>query len=111
MARNQEGIPPYRWTDIIRKASSQRPGPRRCQGTGEGDEGREGGRAQGQTSSENTCLHGQRLTHLQRRITALKEKREAKEEKERYEKMAAKMHQKRVDRLKRREKRNKLLKS
>ncbi|THW99030.1 hypothetical protein D6D18_04892 [Aureobasidium pullulans] len=46
-----------------------------------------------------------------RRITALKEKREAKEEKERYEKMAAKMHQKRVDRLKRREKRNKLLKS
>ncbi|CAD0114934.1 unnamed protein product [Aureobasidium uvarum] len=47
----------------------------------------------------------------QRRITALKEKREAKEEKERYEKMAAKMHQKRVDRLKRREKRNKLLKS
>ncbi|CAD0097140.1 unnamed protein product, partial [Aureobasidium mustum] len=47
----------------------------------------------------------------QRRITALKEKREAKAEKERYEKMAAKMHQKRVDRLKRREKRNKLLKS
>jgi rRNA-processing protein CGR1 len=52
-----------------------------------------------------------RLTQGQRRITALKEKREAKAEKERYEKMAAKMHQKRVDRLKRREKRNKMLKS
>lgn len=47
----------------------------------------------------------------QRRITAIKDKRAAKEEKERYEKMAEKMHRKRVERLKRREKRNKLLKS
>lgn len=50
-------------------------------------------------------------TECQRRITAIKDKRAAKEEKERYEKMAEKMHRKRVERLKRREKRNKLLKS
>ncbi|KAI4122020.1 MAG: hypothetical protein LQ347_006653 [Umbilicaria vellea] len=48
---------------------------------------------------------------LIRRIQAIKDKRAAKEERERYEKMAEKMHRKRVERLKRREKRNKLLKS
>jgi rRNA-processing protein CGR1 len=48
---------------------------------------------------------------LQKRIQAIKDKRAAKEERERYEKLAEKMHQKRVDRLKRKEKRNKLLKS
>ena len=48
---------------------------------------------------------------VQERITKLKEKRAAKEEKERYEKLAEKMHKKRVDRLKRKEKRNKLLNS
>ena len=47
----------------------------------------------------------------QRRITAIKEKRERKEEKARYEKLAETMHRKRVDRLKRKEKRNKMLKS
>ncbi|RKF81312.1 rRNA-processing protein cgrA [Golovinomyces cichoracearum] len=46
-----------------------------------------------------------------RRIEAIKLKRQAKEEKARYEKMAETMHKKRVDRLKRREKRNKMLKS
>ncbi|CAG7932024.1 unnamed protein product [Penicillium olsonii] len=45
--------------------------------------------------------------HIQR----IKDRREAKEEKLRYEKMAEKMHHKRVERLKRREKRNKLLNS
>ena len=48
---------------------------------------------------------------LQKRITAIKEKRAAKEEKERYEKMGEKMHKKRLERLKRKEKRNKLLNS
>lgn len=48
---------------------------------------------------------------LQRRMQALKEKRTAKEEKERYELLAAKMHKKRLERLKRKEKRNKLLSS
>ena len=48
---------------------------------------------------------------FQRRIQVIKDKRAAKAEKERYEKMAEKMHAKRVERLKRREKRNKLLKS
>lgn len=46
-----------------------------------------------------------------RRIQAIKDRRKAKEEKERYEKMAEKMHRKLVERRKRREKRNKLLKS
>ncbi|RWQ99513.1 rRNA processing protein CgrA [Paecilomyces variotii] len=45
------------------------------------------------------------------RIQKIKERRAAKEEKARYEKMAEKMHHKRVERLKRREKRNKLLNS
>ena len=45
--------------------------------------------------------------HIQR----IKDRREAKEEKARYEKMAEKMNRKRVERLKRREKRNKLLNS
>lgn len=49
--------------------------------------------------------------YSQRRVQAIKDKRAAKTEKERYEKMAEKMHAKRVERLKRREKRNKLLKS
>lgn len=44
-------------------------------------------------------------------IQKIKERRAAKEEKARYEKMAEKMHHKRVERLKRREKRNKLLNS
>lgn len=46
-----------------------------------------------------------------RRVQAIKDRRQAKEEKERYEKMAEKMHAKLVERRRRREKRNKLLKS
>lgn len=48
---------------------------------------------------------------LQAHIQAIKNRRAAKEEKERYDQMAEKMHHKRVERLKRREKRNKLLNS
>lgn len=44
------------------------------------------------------------------RIHALKERREKKEEKERYEMLATKMHAKKVERMRRREKRNKALK-
>ena len=44
------------------------------------------------------------------RIADLKRRREIKEEKERYEKLAAKMHAKKVERLRKKEKRNKLLK-
>ncbi|KAL2216867.1 hypothetical protein M432DRAFT_592023 [Thermoascus aurantiacus ATCC 26904] len=47
----------------------------------------------------------------QARIQKIKERRAAKEEKIRYEKMAEKMHRKRVERRKRKEKRNKLLHS
>lgn len=52
-----------------------------------------------------------RLTLLQAFVQRIKDRRAAKEEKERYEKMAEKVHSKRVERLKRKEKRNKLLHS
>ncbi|KPM37694.1 hypothetical protein AK830_g8870 [Neonectria ditissima] len=45
------------------------------------------------------------------RIQVIKDKRARKEERERYEKMAETMHKKRVERLKRKEKRNKLINS
>ncbi|KAK4217634.1 hypothetical protein QBC37DRAFT_414252 [Rhypophila decipiens] len=56
-------------------------------------------------------LKEEKEAERQRRITAIKEKRARKEEKERYELIAQKMHKKRVERLKRKEKRNKLLNS
>jgi rRNA-processing protein CGR1 len=61
--------------------------------------------------AEIFCLVVQGLMIEQRRIQAIKEKRAAKEEKARYEKLAETMHRKRVERLKRKEKRNKMLKS
>jgi hypothetical protein len=51
------------------------------------------------------------LTMAQRKVQAIKDKRAVKEEKARYEKLAETMHRKRVERLKRKEKRNKMLKS
>ena len=48
---------------------------------------------------------------MQRRIQVINERRESREEKARHEKLAQRMHAKRVDRLKKREKRNKMLKS
>lgn len=48
---------------------------------------------------------------VQRRVEAIRTKRAAKEERERFAKMEEKMHKKRVERLKRREKRNKMLAS
>ncbi|KKA30657.1 hypothetical protein TD95_002666 [Thielaviopsis punctulata] len=47
----------------------------------------------------------------QQRIKTIRERREAKAERERYQLLEAKMHKKRVERLKRKEKRNKLLNS
>lgn len=44
------------------------------------------------------------------RISDLKRRREIKAEKERYEKISVKMHAKKVERMRKREKRNKLLK-
>ncbi|CCE88815.1 Piso0_001600 [Millerozyma farinosa CBS 7064] len=55
-------------------------------------------------------LKGEKESEQNQKIEDLKRRREIKEEKERYEKMAAKMHAKKVERLKRKEKRNKLLK-
>lgn len=43
-------------------------------------------------------------------VNRIKDRREKKAERERYEKMAAVMHKKKVDRIRKREKRNKLLK-
>ncbi|KAK3654643.1 rRNA-processing protein cgr1 [Elasticomyces elasticus] len=58
-----------------------------------------------------TEMKAEKEEERQHRIQAIKDKRAAKEEKERFEKMALKMHAKRVERVRRREKRNKLLKS
>lgn len=44
-----------------------------------------------------------------RKLDEIKKRREAREEKERYEKIAQKMHAKKVDRMRKKEKRNKLL--
>jgi rRNA-processing protein CGR1 len=59
----------------------------------------------------DTTGQSSQLTVQQRRIEAIRTKRAAKEERERYQKMGEKMHKKRVERLKRREKRNAMLKS
>lgn len=56
-------------------------------------------------------MKDEKESERQRRIQAIKDKRVAKEERERFQKMEAKMHRKRVERLRRREKRNKMLKS
>ncbi|ANB12967.1 Cgr1p [Sugiyamaella lignohabitans] len=55
-------------------------------------------------------LKDEKQAATQARIKAIKEKKAAKEEKERYAKLSEKMHAKRVARLRKREKRNKLLK-
>ncbi|KAB2106927.1 hypothetical protein AG0111_0g5354 [Alternaria gaisen] len=56
-------------------------------------------------------LKEEKESERQRRAEAIKTKRAAKEERERFAKMEEKMHKRRVERLKRREKRNKMLKS
>lgn len=55
-------------------------------------------------------LQAEKEAEKKARIDRIKEKREKKAEQERYERLATVMHAKRVERLKRREKRNKLLK-
>lgn len=56
------------------------------------------------------ALKDEKEEERQRRIQSLKERREKKAESERYELLAAKMHAKKVERMRRREKRNKALK-
>jgi len=51
------------------------------------------------------------LTRGQVRIEKIRTRRTAKEERVRYAAMEEKMHKRRVERVKRREKRNKMLKS
>ncbi|ESZ95047.1 hypothetical protein SBOR_4580 [Sclerotinia borealis F-4128] len=63
------------------------------------------------TKAKEKDMKEEKEAARQAHITKIKEKRANKEERERYEKMAENMHQKRVDRLRRREKRNKMLKS
>ena len=56
-------------------------------------------------------MKDEREAERQLHIQNIKERRAKKEEEERYKKLQEKMHRKRVERLKKREKRNKLLKS
>lgn len=63
------------------------------------------------TKSLEREMKEEKAAERDRRVQAIKDRRKAKEEKERYEKMAEKMHRKIVERRKRREKRNTLLKS
>jgi rRNA-processing protein CGR1 len=56
-------------------------------------------------------LKDEKAAAKQAQVDRIREKRAAKEEKERFAKMEEKMHRKRVERLKRREKRNAMLKS
>ncbi|KAI3403654.1 hypothetical protein KGF56_003581 [Candida oxycetoniae] len=55
-------------------------------------------------------LKTEKETAKKQKLDDLKRRREIKAEKERYEKIAARMHAKKVERLKKREKRNKMLK-
>lgn len=112
MARTEKGVPPDSRPVVIRKTTEGS----NCNGTdesqGERNEGRERRGASGIPSlSSQQHLLVSTYNLLKRRIQALREKRTKKEEKERYEKLAEKMHHKRVERLKRKEKRNKLLNS
>ena len=63
------------------------------------------------TKARERELKEEKEEERNRRIQAIKDRRKAKEEKERYERMAEKMHKKLVERKKKREKKNKLLKS
>lgn len=56
-------------------------------------------------------LKAEKEEERQRRIRAIKDKRAAKEERVRFEEMAARMHQRRVERVRRRERRNTLIRS
>ncbi|CCD26230.1 Cgr1p NDAI_0H00560 [Naumovozyma dairenensis CBS 421] len=56
------------------------------------------------------ALKDEKEEERKNKIEALKERREKQAEKERYERLAAKMHAKKVERMRRREKRNKALK-
>ncbi|QLQ79825.1 hypothetical protein HG537_0C04740 [Torulaspora globosa] len=55
-------------------------------------------------------LKGEKEEEREKRIQSLRERRQKKAEEERYQLLAAKMHAKKVERLRRREKRNKALK-
>lgn len=55
-------------------------------------------------------LKGDKQNRHDEGVNRIKERREKKAERERYEKMEAVMHRKKVDRIRKREKRNKLLK-
>ena len=55
-------------------------------------------------------MKSETIAKLEARKKSIQEKREKKAERERFEKLKAKMHQKSVDRLRKREKRNKLIK-
>lgn len=110
MARQQGSIPPTGKPIFVGEAPGREEGSCCSQGKGKGAQGGEGGRETGRQCDCSTTRHLW-LTTKQRRVEAIKTKRAAKEERERFAKMEEKMHKRRVERLKRKEKRNKMLKS
>jgi hypothetical protein len=110
MAWTKDCIPAKSWQFYLWETTSGKKSYGGSKGEGKGDERRERGRETGHFSIK---VLDTRIANLwfQRKIQALKNKRAAKEEKARYEKLAETMHRKRVERLKRKEKRNKMLKS
>lgn len=62
-----------------------------------------------QTKAKLKELKEEKEEEKRQKVEKIKERREKKAEQERYDRLALVMHRKRVDRLKRREKRNKLL--
>ena len=108
LAPAAKALSPRRRPDQLRQAARGPQDGARGQGAGDGNEGGE----RRQTPGSFLCLHGAPWSNrTQKWIDGIKARREAKAEKERYAKLAEKMHQKRVERIKRREKRNKLLNS
>ncbi|MCJ1432993.1 hypothetical protein MMC27_002352 [Xylographa pallens] len=63
------------------------------------------------TKAKEKEMKAEKETARQERIAAIKDKRARKAERERFEKMAETMHRRRVERARRRERRNKALKS
>ncbi|KAK2591839.1 rRNA-processing protein cgr1 [Conoideocrella luteorostrata] len=67
--------------------------------------------AMAQMKAKEQEMKNEKEEARQEKIQKIRENRAKKEERERYEKMAETMHRKRVERLKRKEKRNKLINS
>ncbi|OLL23464.1 rRNA-processing protein cgrA [Neolecta irregularis DAH-3] len=63
-----------------------------------------------QIKSHELRLHTEKLAEKERRVGIIKERRAQAAEKERFALLEAKMHKKKVERMRKKEKRNKMLK-